>query len=118
MNRDLDTGSQQNLFCDATPLNELIDVLEELGISLRDTSGEFRALSNVIDDVMKAWGRSCSLHRSRQLGDAAQSLVYMMRAKNHIDVFKQEADSESSVELDEFFRSICNQNVRRCFEYK
>lgn len=45
-------------------LNDTEKILNEFGIALRDTEGEFRAVSDVLDDVYSKWGSLTAVEKS------------------------------------------------------
>lgn len=49
---------------DGESLNDTEKILEEFGIALRDTEGEFRAVSDVLDELYAKWGSFTSVEKS------------------------------------------------------
>lgn len=45
-------------------LNDTEKILKEFGIALRDTEGEFRAVSDVLDELYEKWGSFTSVEKS------------------------------------------------------
>lgn len=49
---------------DGESLNDTEKILKEFGIALRDTEGEFRAVSDVLDELYEKWGSFTSVEKS------------------------------------------------------
>lgn len=76
----VDSLSSVNIKDDMPDMDDVIEALNELDISLTECTGESRKLMFLLHDVMERWNHTCNPRASRQLGDIAQSLIVALKA--------------------------------------
>lgn len=74
MTKDCDTGKATTIFSTMS-IYDAVEALEEYGIKVQDADGNFRCLSEILDEVSKVWRRVVSPSTSNKLSEASQSLI-------------------------------------------
>lgn len=75
MTRDCDIDNATAIFSTMSFYNA-VEALEEYGIKVQDSDGNFRFLSDILDEVSKVcWKRALSPSASNKLSEAAQCLI-------------------------------------------
>lgn len=77
MTRDCDIGNATAIFSTMSFYDavEALEALEEYGIKVQDAEGNFRFLSDILDEVSKVWKRVLRPSASNKLSEAAQCLI-------------------------------------------
>ena len=81
-------------------LNDVEKVLDSVGISLRDSSGEFRKFSIVLDEVAGEWDRYTSVQQhaiATAFAGTRQQEKFIVLMENYGDALKYAATSASSM---------------------
>ena len=74
MTRDCDIGNATAIFSTMS-FYDAVEALEEYGIKVQDAEGNFRFLSDILDEVSKVWKRVLRPSASNKLSEAAQCLI-------------------------------------------
>ena len=74
MTRDCDIGNATAIFSTMS-FYDAVEALEEYGIKVQDSEGNFRFLSDILDEVSKVWKRVLRPSTSNKLSEAAQCLI-------------------------------------------
>ena len=74
MTRDCDIGNATAIFSTMS-FYDAVEALEEYGVKVQDADGNFRFLSDILDEVSKVWKRVLGPSASNRLSEAAQCLI-------------------------------------------
>ena len=96
MSRDYDTSNMANIFLDMS-VCDAVQVLQNLGVTVKDVAGAFRCLSDILDDISRVWRKASDITTSRVIGDASQCLI---------SSFKNSCFKDENDELDKFLDSF------------
>lgn len=74
MTRDCNIGNATAIFSTMS-FYDAVEALEEYGITVRDAEGNFRFLSEILDEVADVWRHAVSPSASYKLSEASQCLI-------------------------------------------
>lgn len=96
MTRNCDISNATAIFSTLS-FYDAVKALEEYGIKVRDVEGNFRFLSDILDEVSKVWNRVLRPSASNKLSEAAQCLI---------SSFKNGIPEQDDTVLDDFLKQF------------
>lgn len=74
MTRDCDIDNVTAIFSTMS-FYDAVEALEEYGVKVQDANGNFRCLSDILDEASKVWKRALRPSASNKLSEAAHCLI-------------------------------------------
>ena len=100
MDRDYDIGrlTYEEFYGDTLSRDSIIETLAAFNSTLYDSAGNFREISELINELFQIRRATTSFRNIRRLEDVIMALINAEEVKNNLSL----DESESSIELDSF----------------